>query len=245
MHLGHRRDLDGRGRRGLASYLEHGYIPLDDPVREAIFPSPFDYRTQSLLAIPTDFPVPSGEGDRRHGEVTVGADWSLIAEHHRRAGQPMSAAVALENLNIFEEEGLNERVRTLSPVFRSTLEKLNDLPECKAARDKGDRDEVRYGDPTSPWAIADGWRLGHGSRRSLAFGHRDQRLGHRRAMREPSRDGGGERAAGAVVAAGKPRPAVFAHHARAGRQRLALPDQQLRSRQRPLPPRPALPSQTK
>lgn len=31
-------------------------------------------------------------------------------------------------------------------------------------------------DPTSPWAIADGWRLGHGSRRSLAFGWRDQRL---------------------------------------------------------------------
>ncbi|MGH8086559.1 MAG: acetyl/propionyl/methylcrotonyl-CoA carboxylase subunit alpha [Lysobacter sp.] len=32
------------------------------------------------------------------------------------------------------------------------------------------------GDPTSPWAIADGWRLGHGSRRSLAFGHRDRRI---------------------------------------------------------------------
>ena len=32
------------------------------------------------------------------------------------------------------------------------------------------------GDPTSPWTIADGWRLGHGSRRSLAFAHRDQRL---------------------------------------------------------------------
>jgi 3-methylcrotonyl-CoA carboxylase alpha subunit len=31
-------------------------------------------------------------------------------------------------------------------------------------------------DPCSPWAIADGWRLGHGSRRSLAFGHRDRRI---------------------------------------------------------------------
>ncbi|MGH8075915.1 MAG: acetyl-CoA carboxylase biotin carboxyl carrier protein subunit, partial [Lysobacter sp.] len=31
-------------------------------------------------------------------------------------------------------------------------------------------------DPTSPWAIADGWRLGHGSRRSLAFLHRDERI---------------------------------------------------------------------
>ncbi|MFC5578331.1 acetyl/propionyl/methylcrotonyl-CoA carboxylase subunit alpha [Lysobacter niabensis] len=31
-------------------------------------------------------------------------------------------------------------------------------------------------DPTSPWAIADGWRLGHGGHRSLAFLHRGQRL---------------------------------------------------------------------
>ncbi|MBW8810537.1 MAG: 3-methylcrotonyl-CoA carboxylase, partial [Lysobacter sp.] len=31
-------------------------------------------------------------------------------------------------------------------------------------------------DPSSPWAIADGWRLGHGGRRSLAFVRRDERL---------------------------------------------------------------------
>ncbi len=31
-------------------------------------------------------------------------------------------------------------------------------------------------DPSSPWAITDGWRLGHGSRRSLAFVHRGERL---------------------------------------------------------------------
>lgn len=30
-------------------------------------------------------------------------------------------------------------------------------------------------DPSSPWAIADGWRLGHGSRRSLAFLQGDRR----------------------------------------------------------------------
>ncbi|MBF6023466.1 acetyl/propionyl/methylcrotonyl-CoA carboxylase subunit alpha [Lysobacter niastensis] len=35
---------------------------------------------------------------------------------------------------------------------------------------------TRSADPTSPWAIADGWRLGHGSRRSLAFLGREQRL---------------------------------------------------------------------
>jgi 3-methylcrotonyl-CoA carboxylase alpha subunit len=31
-------------------------------------------------------------------------------------------------------------------------------------------------DPDSPWAIADGWRLGHGGRRSLAFVQREERL---------------------------------------------------------------------
>ncbi|SFK70623.1 acetyl/propionyl/methylcrotonyl-CoA carboxylase subunit alpha [Lysobacter sp. cf310] len=31
-------------------------------------------------------------------------------------------------------------------------------------------------DPESPWAIADGWRLGHGGRRSLAFLRREERL---------------------------------------------------------------------
>jgi adenosylmethionine-8-amino-7-oxononanoate aminotransferase len=52
-------------------------------------------------------------------------------------GHPVSAAVALENLDIFEEEGLNERVRTLSPVFRSTLEKLKDLPIVGDVRGDG------------------------------------------------------------------------------------------------------------
>jgi 3-methylcrotonyl-CoA carboxylase alpha subunit len=32
------------------------------------------------------------------------------------------------------------------------------------------------GDPTSPWAIADGWRLGHAGKRELAFLHRGERL---------------------------------------------------------------------
>jgi adenosylmethionine-8-amino-7-oxononanoate aminotransferase len=52
-------------------------------------------------------------------------------------GHPVSAAVALENLDIFEEEGLNARVRELSPVFRSTLEKLLDLPIVGDVRGDG------------------------------------------------------------------------------------------------------------
>ncbi len=43
-------------------------------------------------------------------------------------GHPVSAAVALANLDVFEREGLVDRVRTLAPAFRATLEKLHDLP---------------------------------------------------------------------------------------------------------------------
>jgi adenosylmethionine-8-amino-7-oxononanoate aminotransferase len=52
-------------------------------------------------------------------------------------GHPVSAAVALENLKIFEEEKLNERVRENSPIFRATLEKLLDLPIVGDVRGDG------------------------------------------------------------------------------------------------------------
>jgi adenosylmethionine-8-amino-7-oxononanoate aminotransferase len=52
-------------------------------------------------------------------------------------GHPVSAAVALENLAIFDEEKLNEHVRENSPVFRSTLERLKDLPIVGDVRGDG------------------------------------------------------------------------------------------------------------
>jgi adenosylmethionine-8-amino-7-oxononanoate aminotransferase len=52
-------------------------------------------------------------------------------------GHPVSSAVALDNLDIFEEEKLNENVRTNSPLFRSTLEKLYDLPIVGDVRGDG------------------------------------------------------------------------------------------------------------
>ncbi|KHL15840.1 hypothetical protein CLV56_0501 [Mumia flava] len=42
-------------------------------------------------------------------------------------GHPVSTAVAMANLDIFEREGLNENVRANEDTFRSTLEKLLDL----------------------------------------------------------------------------------------------------------------------
>ena len=52
-------------------------------------------------------------------------------------GHPVSAAVALENLDIFEEEGLNARVRENSPLFRAALERLTDLPIVGDVRGDG------------------------------------------------------------------------------------------------------------
>ncbi|SMQ68058.1 hypothetical protein SAMN06295943_1490 [Agreia sp. VKM Ac-1783] len=66
----------------------------------------------------------------KHGQTS-------FAHGYTFGGHPVSAAVALANLDIFEEEKLNENVRTNSPLFRSTLEKLNDLPIVGDVRGDG------------------------------------------------------------------------------------------------------------
>ena len=53
------------------------------------------------------------------------------------AGHPVSAAVALENLDIMEEEGILEHVRENSPKFRAALERLKDLPIVGDVRGEG------------------------------------------------------------------------------------------------------------
>ncbi len=52
-------------------------------------------------------------------------------------GHPVSAAVAMANLDIFEREGLLQHVRDNAPAFRSTLEKLHDLPIVGDVRGEG------------------------------------------------------------------------------------------------------------
>ncbi|MEO8888281.1 MAG: aspartate aminotransferase family protein [Jatrophihabitantaceae bacterium] len=52
-------------------------------------------------------------------------------------GHPVSAAVAMANLDIFEREGLNEHVLQNEGAFRSTLEKLTDLPIVGDVRGDG------------------------------------------------------------------------------------------------------------
>ena len=52
-------------------------------------------------------------------------------------GHPVSSAVALANLDIFEEEKLLENVRRNSPLFRAALERLTDLPIVGDVRGDG------------------------------------------------------------------------------------------------------------
>jgi adenosylmethionine-8-amino-7-oxononanoate aminotransferase len=52
-------------------------------------------------------------------------------------GHPVSAAVAMANLDIFEREGLNQHVKDNAPGFRATLDKLLDLPLVGDVRGEG------------------------------------------------------------------------------------------------------------
>ena len=65
------------------------------------------------------------------------ADTNSFLHGYTFGGHPVSAAVAMANLDLFEREGLNDHVRRQSPVFRATLEKLLDLPIVGDVRGEG------------------------------------------------------------------------------------------------------------
>ncbi len=52
-------------------------------------------------------------------------------------GHPVSCAAAMANLDIFEREGLTDRVKENAPTFRATLERLLDLPLVGDVRGAG------------------------------------------------------------------------------------------------------------
>ncbi|NMO00245.1 aspartate aminotransferase family protein [Gordonia sp. TBRC 11910] len=62
---------------------------------------------------------------------------TAFAHGYTFGGHPVSAAVAMANLDIFEREGINAHVAVQAPAFRSTLEKLNDLPIVGDVRGEG------------------------------------------------------------------------------------------------------------
>ncbi|REJ04209.1 aspartate aminotransferase family protein [Microbacterium bovistercoris] len=73
--------------------------------------------------------------DRIHEPFATGD--AMFPHGYTFGGHPVSAAVALENLDIFEEEGLNEHVVQNSPLFRAELETLLDLPIVGDVRGEG------------------------------------------------------------------------------------------------------------
>jgi len=62
---------------------------------------------------------------------------TTFAHGYTFGGHPVSSAVALANLDIFEREGLNQKVLDNTGAFRRTLEKLNDLPIVGDVRGDG------------------------------------------------------------------------------------------------------------
>jgi len=62
---------------------------------------------------------------------------SMFAHGYTFGGHPVAAAVAMANLDAFENEGINKHVLANENAFRSTLEKLNDLPIVGDVRGDG------------------------------------------------------------------------------------------------------------
>ncbi|MEO3935681.1 aspartate aminotransferase family protein [Dermatophilaceae bacterium Soc4.6] len=66
----------------------------------------------------------------RHGTTSFSHGYTF-------GGHPVSAGVAMANLDIFEREGLNAHVREQAPAFRASLETLLDLPLVGDVRGEG------------------------------------------------------------------------------------------------------------
>ncbi len=65
------------------------------------------------------------------------APGEMFAHGYTFGGHPVSTAVALRNMEIFEEEGVLDNVQTNAPAFRATLERLLDLPIVGDVRGEG------------------------------------------------------------------------------------------------------------
>jgi adenosylmethionine-8-amino-7-oxononanoate aminotransferase len=73
--------------------------------------------------------------DRLAEPFQHGTNW--FAHGFTFGGHPVATAVALANLDLFEREDLNAHVRKNSALFRSYLERLNDLPIVGEVRGDG------------------------------------------------------------------------------------------------------------
>ena len=62
---------------------------------------------------------------------------TVFSHGYTFGGHPVSARVALANLDLFEREGLNQHVLDNQDAFRATLDRLNDLPIVGDVRGDG------------------------------------------------------------------------------------------------------------
>jgi adenosylmethionine-8-amino-7-oxononanoate aminotransferase len=109
-----------------AKGLTSGYAPLGAMIATDRLFEPFT--SDRVQARTTHGPTARAE---------QGAQGAMFAHGYTFGGHPVSTAVALANLDIFENEKVFENVRDNEGAFRATLEKLTDLPIVGDVRGDG------------------------------------------------------------------------------------------------------------
>jgi adenosylmethionine-8-amino-7-oxononanoate aminotransferase len=113
-----------------AKGVTSGYSPLGGMIASDALMEPFGagHTDSSGYQSPRRAGHPEGAGPGGNATFLHGVTF---------AGHPVSAAVALANLDVFEKEDLLGNVRANEGAFRATLEKLNDLPIVGDVRGDG------------------------------------------------------------------------------------------------------------
>ncbi len=76
--------------------------------------------------------------DRLVAEISGSASQgAAFSNGYTYSGHPVSAAVALKNIEIFERDGILEHVRSVSPLFQERLRALRELPLVADTRGMG------------------------------------------------------------------------------------------------------------
>src|SRR5262250_303996 len=109
-----------------AKGVTSGYAPLGGMMVADRLMEPFTRGTEASVHVDT-------HGQERHLE----GPGATFLHGVTFAGHPVSCAVAMANLDVFEKENLLGNVRSNESAFRSTLEKLTDLPIVGDVRGDG------------------------------------------------------------------------------------------------------------
>jgi adenosylmethionine-8-amino-7-oxononanoate aminotransferase len=109
-----------------AKGITSGYAPLGAMIASDKLMEPFLHESQRKLSGHT---APGTRAEHGAG--------AMFAHGYTFGGHPVSTAVALANLDIFENEKVLENVRDNQDAFRATLERLKDLPIVGDVRGDG------------------------------------------------------------------------------------------------------------